>query len=591
MKAFAAFLVFVCAVAALVGAAVQAAPPPITSETVAASVPPQLAQLWTQLDNLRLNKQDLAWSRWQALSVGEKARVIARRTSPQAPPPGWQEKLAALTADEAQAIVDRYERGGPTEERQLAAFALDLITADESAAFEQRRLAIVRDIAGLGAEAVPALVVEILNVGPHSSEAQMALGQMGPPATPALLEALKGAQAWQQRTPLLRALGATEDPRARDVLLRALDDPDIEVRRAALEALKKFGTVPPNVYVRCLHDEDCVVRSGAISALEDVGDAAAIPALLEVARYDVDEGKDGSLWMRRDARRVIGEIAKRTGAHVNLPPDTPRLTFDDLAAAAACNNRGIRQDAVGGLRWFREKRTVTLLQEVVRRDPDARVRAEAVSALGSLFLARSPEEPLALSRPEREEVSNFLLDLTREQGEVGVNAFEATRFLWWENAAAFRRLPELFAVGVGWIEGNDLERQMSALYLVSSLGQRAPEVLSELATPHVRARLLPHLVAGMDDEKVGRRIRFTEALGYLRERSVVPRLIELLADKEWVVREFAINALGRIGDDRALPALEKIAASQSQDTEQWPLSTYAREAIDEIHKASAAGKP
>ncbi len=596
MRSFAASFAFVCAAATVVSAAVLLARPvvhaasqPITSETVATSVPPQLARLWRRLDNLQQDRRDLAWSRWQALSLIEQARIILRQERQQLPAP---EVLANLTEEQAREIMGRWQEiGGEQQEHVEDDFGQYLIEPDEARAFEERRRAIVRDIAGLGAEVAPALIAEILAVGPHVREGQEALGQMGATATPALLEALKAARTWQQRTPLLGALGATKDPRAREVLLRALDDTDTMVRRAALEALRHLGSVPQAVYLRCLEDADDFVRGDAISALEDVGDAAAIPALMEVARYDVMQGKGGDYWLRRWAREAIQQIAKRTGARVNLPPDGGHLTFEELAAAATCNNRGIRQNAVGWLRSFPEKRTVTLLQDIIRRDPDAQVRVEAVSSLGRLFLATPPQEPLSLSLPEREELSDFLLNLTREQGEVGANAFDATRFLWREDAAAFTRLPELFAVGAGWIEGNDPERQMSALYLVFGLGHRAPQVLSELATPQVRARMLPHLVAGMDDQKVGRRIRFIEALGYLRERSVVPRMIELLADGDLGVRQFAIHALGNIGDERALPALERIAASQSQDTEQWPLSRYAGEAIDKIHKASAARNP
>jgi hypothetical protein len=88
-------------------------------------------------------------------------------------------------------------------------------------------------------------------------------------------------------------------------------------------------------------------------------------------------------------------------------------------------------------------------------------------------------------------------------------------------------------------ESQQRESQLAALHLLSGLGYERPEALEQELTPERRQRLLPHLVAGMEDQKVGYRIRFVEVLGYLRERSVVPRLIELLGHDDPTVRAFA----------------------------------------------------
>ena len=359
----------------------------------AAPIPPELARAWGRLDALQQERADLAWSRWQALSVVEQARIILRYQNQQLPRP---EVLANLTDKQAREIMGRYERQGAQRRRDLQDSASYLITRDEQRAFEERRQAIVGDIARLGPEEAPALLAEMARDGSHSREAREALGQMGPKATPPLLDALKTAHP-RYRADLMWALSLGKDPRVRSVFLHALDDPDANVRQHALAGLEGLGRVPQEVYLRCLQDADPRVRVSAVDGLMNVGDARAIPALLVVARYDVETDKSGGFWVRRTARQALAQIAARTGTRVKLPPDKPltgakrglRWTFEELADAARCKNAGIRQNAVsllGG--WFRERRTLELLQDVIHRDPDARVRAEARKAIQHIRASR-----------------------------------------------------------------------------------------------------------------------------------------------------------------------------------------------------------
>jgi HEAT repeat protein len=56
----------------------------------------------------------------------------------------------------------------------------------------------------------------------------------------------------------------------------------------------------------------------------------------------------------------------------------------------------------------------------------------------------------------------------------------------------------------------------------------------------------------------------------------IDRLIALLKDEDWEVRKEAAEALGKIGDPRALPELERLARENSDASEK------AREAIEKI---------
>jgi HEAT repeat protein len=72
---------------------------------------------------------------------------------------------------------------------------------------------------------------------------------------------------------------------------------------------------------------------------------------------------------------------------------------------------------------------------------------------------------------------------------------------------------------------------------------------------------------------------------------MVPRLVELLSDEDSTVRYFAVDALGRIGDRRALPALEKLAATESAHHYGRSVRDAAQEAIKRIRDSGAAGEP
>lgn len=59
-----------------------------------------------------------------------------------------------------------------------------------------------------------------------------------------------------------------------------------------------------------------------------------------------------------------------------------------------------------------------------------------------------------------------------------------------------------------------------------------------------------------------KRAQICGVLGHRAKRSAVPALIELLQDPEIVVRIAVIRALGEIGDDSAVTAIESLASHE-----------------------------
>ncbi len=82
----------------------------------------------------------------------------------------------------------------------------------------------------------------------------------------------------------------------------------------------------------------------------------------------------------------------------------------------------------------------------------------------------------------------------------------------------------------------------------------------------VRDPLVERLTRALYHREPVKRVHAASSLGMLggRARSAVPALIEKLADKEKWVRRCAAQALGKIGDKRALRPLEQARGDRDQ---------------------------
>ena len=289
--------------------------PPVSAEP---ATPPARQQLWTKLDALHKEKEDLAWQRWQALSDVEKAEIIVKHRRQGGP---TEEELAALTEEKAPGILAEYAKRGADGERQLHNFASYTIWSEESRAYQQRRGAIEEEIDALGAEAVPGLIDEIVRGGKYRFVAKEPLSRIGEAAVPALVIACEEGSGKPYRYLLMGALAGTRDSAARDTFLAALRDSDANTRREALRGLLGIGAATQEMCLQFLAEESSDSRRLAIAGLGAIGDLHAVPALLKVARTDPAVDKSEFLPLRKAAYDALKKIAERTGAKVELPPE------------------------------------------------------------------------------------------------------------------------------------------------------------------------------------------------------------------------------------------------------------------------------
>jgi HEAT repeat protein len=83
-------------------------------------------------------------------------------------------------------------------------------------------------------------------------------------------------------------------------------------------------------------------------------------------------------------------------------------------------------------------------------------------------------------------------------------------------------------------------------------------------------------------EDAGVRGMSAEALGYIGDRRAVRALVEALGDPAAEVRRWAAFACGELGDARALPALRRLAAQSATQSARRSLMTEAAAAIRRI---------
>jgi HEAT repeat protein len=108
---------------------------------------------------------------------------------------------------------------------------------------------------------------------------------------------------------------------------------------------------------------------------------------------------------------------------------------------------------------------------------------------------------------------------------------------------------------------NELERPIAATMLIERMKPASEEERAHTLAVLREAGWLDQIVRGTRRRMPWRRALAIRTLGWLGADETVPVLIERLSDRNRYVRESAVRALGRIGDPRTLPQLEKLFRS------------------------------
>ncbi len=329
------------------------------------------------------------------------------------------------------------------------------------------------------------------------------------------------------------AVGHQPDPRVVGPLVARLEDPNPNVRAAAAEALGRLRAVEavPALTAR-LQDEEWVVFS-ALTALAEIGDAAALPAVLPLVR-------DGRGAVRCAAIEAVAAL-DRTGAAGPVLLELAAAAEPDLRPALIKALATIPEDT-GAALWAALDRSVwlTILTEASQDPSDEAVRLSAMTGLGRLGDPRGTRAVLAAyrrwARPS-EEVEACAVRALVGTGDVAT-LLEAVR-------------PE--------------EEPVCAL-AVRALGElRAPQAVPALAA-----------VRETSQNWELRRLAVA-ALAEIGTAEALDRVAEAVEDPTGHVRCEAVRRLGRAGRDADVRALfAKLTTERYQEVREAIVETLVR---------------
>jgi len=404
-------------------------------------------------------------------------------------------------------------------------------------------------------------------------------------------------QDWRVRAGVAEALGDTGAQQCRDALVFLLDDPRVEVRRAAavavvnlvvpiidraslperalgfgvlrgtrtipvlIDALRngseaarseasgalgRIGSPATDALVAALRDDDRYLREEAAKILDDTKDPQAVEPLVAALNDPVEDVRDAVV----DALKSIDQPA--------IPP---------LVEASRRGDAAIRQRAVATLAELDHETATAALIEALR-DLDANVRVAAANALRH---TRDPRavEPLARALAD----PHLSYDADEALHSIGDAAVDHIRAAIQDRSPEERALAAQALGHVGAQCGPDVVKAPSCLeLLVGALhDSHAPVRLAAAsALESLRdLRTIEPLIGAASDADAGVRAAAVESVRSLLYEKDYPGAIDLFlrscGDGDPRVRAVGARGLSGSKDPRARPAL--IAALKDESWE------------------------
>ena len=319
----------------------------------------------------------------------------------------------------------------------------------------------------------------------------------------------------------VEALGRIGDNQAIDALMKILKRP--ELRWDAIQALTNIRSEQVvELLIGLLDDPDIEVQRKAVDALKEIGDNRAIDALVKLinrpnlrykairalTNFNIQRVVDSLLVLLDDPdiemQRKIVDTLGEIGNNQAIDPLVKRLNRPEL-----------RREAIQALTNFRAEQVVEPLIGLLD-DPDIEVQCKAVDALGKIGGNQAIDALVkTLDRPE----------LRREAIQTLTNI----------------RTKQVVETLIGLLDDPDIEVQRKAVDALGKIGDN---------------RSIDALVKTLDRPEL--RWDAIQALTNIRSEQVVEPLIGLLDDPDIEVQRKAVDALGRIRNNRAIEALLEI---------------------------------
>ncbi len=438
---------------------------------------------------------------WQKEESRQQAWAVLR---PRLHDPEWREPLLLLVGS-----LDVREAA------QLIKRVLNAHSRYESALFRDLRLAaemagertdlpekILRQMIGR----LKGKLTSISNGWWQKHRAAEALARIGVPALPALLQAY---QDWWVRL-VAKRIGLDYDS-DRPLLLRLLRDKAKDTRNSIRIELSAIGTHAIPDLLRLIHQRDVELRLLAVEALGEIGDARAVPELLQALQDPA---------LHEAVIRALGQIGDQRAV-----PDL--LEILDQSESQAREATVVALGAIGN---------PSAISALARETHGTYSQA----AIKSLVRIGTPAIPALYQIMEQYPFGSTIIgtDIERILGEFG-------------DVWIVPRLVKNLWVSV---EGVGLVHEGLFKVFKTLIGR-------------VGGSAVPVLLPMLQDQDTGVRVGTALALGEIGDRGAIPDLHQLLNDPERIVRSMTVVALGKIGD--ACSVLPIMRATRKWEHAQW----------------------
>jgi len=325
-----------------------------------------------------------------------------------------------------------------------------------------------------------------------------------------------------------------KDPHAVEMLRPLLKDPESKVRRSVAIVLGILGgTQAMDGLISLLNDTDGEVVDVAIAELVNVGEPAASVLVEQIESPDAG--------IRAGALAVIGQVGE------------PRVS-DAIIHLCHDTDARVRANAIAALAQFHDFRAEAQA-ETGMTDPDAQVRASAVFAFGRL---NSPRSSQFATRALRDADARVRLNAVTVLGRLAPDNMVDLLLPLLTDANVDVR-SEAARVLTTYRDPRLVDAYIAAM-IDPALSQSAMKALGVLRDARAVTPLIALLRFEGRDKRIAEANRETTLNALiLIGLPAVDALIAVLHDPNMQVRLCAAQALGAIGDRRALLPLQEAA--------------------------------
>ncbi len=428
------------------------------------------------------------------------------------------------------------------------------------------RKAAAEIVKGFGEAAVPVLsgAINSFNQDIQHWSLQI-LGELGPKGLPAILRAMKSTND-EIRYFACNALGSARIPQGVTMLLKALGDERWRVRKAASDALVKYGEAviaPLQQVLKLTDDED--IRFWAIKTLGKLGPKAQ--------RFLLEALRSGDKQTRYVIAAALGESGDKRVIRV-------------LIESLADPDWTIRKSATMALAEIGDNAVDMMLEYL--RGPNEDIRDGCLRALvkaGNASLQRLFDEIIKMDENHRFLIRRSIVKIGSRVVEPLMRLFKLKN----PEILAFAAStlgeignPRAVPVLVVGLSHEDWNVRRSSAYALTEIGERGVDKIAEaLKSPNDDVRYwvtrilesigepgVPYLIRALKDSN--REIRYfaAKALGSSFDPSVTRSLINSLSDEVWSVRKAAAESICRL-DTIPIEDVLRHISSDNEDIRHW----------------------